>query len=517
MEFNRTTNAKRTIVSGIAIKSFSIIAPFFMRTLIIYSLGNLYLGLNSLFTSILNALNLAELGVGSAMTFAMYKPVADDNREEVAALLNAYRIIYYAIGIVVLTAGLAITPFIPEMIHGDYPEGINIYIIYLLQLTATAVGYFFMAYRASIFQVYQRIDIINTVSIVTDILTYAIQAIALMKFRNFYLYTAALVFRAVGHNLLIAFLVSKKFPDIKPVGKIAQSTKRMILRKTGALFGHKTGGVVVNSIDNILLSAIIGLNIVAIYNNYFYIITALSGLFLTLTNGLTPIVGNYIIRKDNSEICRLFNVFQYLIAFAVCYCCTCLLNMLQPFMSVWVGASSQLPFSSVVLFTVYFFIVRIKTAGLLFKDAAGLWEKDFLKPYIQIVIDLVLDLILLRTIGTNGAIISSIVCMLFGFFYETVIVFRYCFKISPKRYYISTALYLGATALAGIVSLLICRMNTSENGIVILLFNFMISSVASILIFFICTFWTADFSDALGFIRLQILGKHEQENERSGS
>ena len=126
MKFNRTANAKRAIVSGMIHKILSLIVPFLMRTLIIHTLGNLYLGLNSLFISILNALNLAELGIGGALVFAMYKPVAENDQEHVCALLNVYRLSYYLIGSVVLVCGFILLPFLPGMIHGEYPAGINI-------------------------------------------------------------------------------------------------------------------------------------------------------------------------------------------------------------------------------------------------------------------------------------------------------------------------------------------------------------------------------------------------------
>lgn len=503
MEFNRTANAKRAIVSGLLYKSISIIAPFLMRTLIIYTLGNLYLGLSSLFTSILNALNLAELGIGSALVFAMYKPVAEEDKERVNALLNVYRLAYYVIGCIVLVLGLILVPFLPGMIHGEYPAEINITIVYLIHLASTVSGYLFTGYRRSILNAYQRVDTMNKVSIVLDVLLYAVQAVALLVFHNYYLYAGAAVFRSIIFNLVIWFITRKRFSDIKPVGRITRAERNSILRKTGALVGHKVGAVVVNSVDNILISAFIGLNVVAVYNNYFYIFTALSGLFLMLTNGLTSIVGNYLIKKDQSEINGLFNTLHFYIAFGCCFCCTCLLNMYQPFMTVWVGDESLLPFSSVVLFTLYFFIVKIKAVGLLFKDAAGLWEKDVLKPYIQIVIDLVIDLVLLRTIGINGAIISSIACILFGFIYETVVVFKYCLKSSPRHYCLSTGLYFTATILSCIVSTMLCGL-VPMHGIITVLLNFAISFVISFLVFMIFTCRTKEFSRGVQFIKGRI-------------
>lgn len=504
MEFNRTANAKRAIVTGFIYKILSMIAPFLMRTLIIYTLGNLYLGLSSLFTSILNALNLVELGIGSALVFAMYKPVADDDKEQVNALLNVYRLAYFAIGFMVLTCGLILVPFLPNLIHGEYPAEVNITIVYLIHLASTVSDYFFLGYRRSILDAYQRADVINKVSIVMDALLYSVQVISLLKFRNYYLYVGVSVIKTIVSNIIIWFITRRIFSEIKPEGNISRAERNSILRKTGALVGHKIGSVVVNSVDNILISAYIGLNVVAVYNNYFYIFTALSGLFLMLTNGLTAIVGNYLLKKDQSEINGLFNEMHFFIAFGVCFCCTCLLNIYQPFINVWVGSNSLLPFSSVILFTLYFFIVKIKNVGLLFKDAAGLWEKDVLKPYFQIVIDLVIDLILLRTMGINGAIISSIACIFFGYIFETVVVFKYCLKSSPRCYYLKTGLYFMVTAASCIISMALCSL-VPESGIMTVIFNFIVSSLVSVLVFVICTCRTKEFYHGIRFIRGSIL------------
>ena len=509
MKFNRTANAKRVIVSGMIHKILSLIVPFLMRTLIIHTLGNLYLGLNSLFTSILNALNLAELGIGSALVFAMYKPVAENDHEHVCALLNVYRLSYYLIGSVVLVCGFILLPFLPGMIHGEYPAGINIYVIYLLHLAATVSGYFFQGYRRSILDAYQRTDIINKVSIVMDVLFYAIQAMALLKFHNIYLYVGASVFRSIVFNLIIWYITRKKFSDIKPAGRISRQEQNLILKKTGALIGHKAGTVVFNSIDNILISAFIGLNIVAVYNNYFHVFNAVSGLFFMLVSGLTSIVGNYLIKENQSSIVRLFNTLHFYIAMIVCFCCTCLLNMYQPFMSAWVGDESLLPFSSVILFTVLFFIVKIKTVGMLFKDAAGLWEQDALKPYIQIAVDLVIDLILLRKIGVNGAIISSIACIMIGFVYETAVVFKYCLKISPMHFCMNTGLYLGTTMISCTAAMMLCRLSPIRNGFAAVFVNFMISTAVAVVTFVICTFRTKEFSQAAEFMRSKIRTKRD--------
>ena len=137
MKIEKTKNASRNIVFGILMKIYQILLPFAIRTIIMYTIGVEYLGLNSLFTSILQVLNLAELGVGSAMIFSMYKPIAEDDSITICALMALYRLYYRIIGGVILVAGLVLTPFIPKLISGSVPPDMNIYILYLLNFFFT--------------------------------------------------------------------------------------------------------------------------------------------------------------------------------------------------------------------------------------------------------------------------------------------------------------------------------------------------------------------------------------------
>jgi len=148
MKIERTKNASRNIVFGTLLKLYQVIGPFLMRTAMIYLMGVQYLGLNSLFTSILQVLNLAELGVGSAMIYSMYKPIADDNKTMICALMKLYRTYYRVIGLVIALVGGFLTPFIPRLISGEVPNGINIYVLYLLNLGATVLSYWLFAKKS---------------------------------------------------------------------------------------------------------------------------------------------------------------------------------------------------------------------------------------------------------------------------------------------------------------------------------------------------------------------------------
>ena len=161
MKVERTKNATRNIAFGFALKIYQLAVPFLMRTAMIYFMGVQYLGLNSLFTSILQVLNLAELGVGGAMVYSMYKPIAEDDKATICALMRLYKKYYHVIGGIIAIAGIAITPLIPSLVKSDLPAGLNIYVLYLLNLAATVLSYWLFAYKNSLFQAHQRLSLIH--------------------------------------------------------------------------------------------------------------------------------------------------------------------------------------------------------------------------------------------------------------------------------------------------------------------------------------------------------------------
>lgn len=216
MRIERAQNATRNIIFGVFLKVYQILFPFLMRTVMIYSLGVQYLGLNSLYASILQVLNLAELGVGSAMVFSMYEPIAHDDRTKVCALMRLYRLYYRAIGLIIAVIGLLVLPVVPKLISGEIPSDVNVYVLYLINLSSTVLSYWLFAYKNSILQAHQRNDIISKVTLLTSTFQYILQIGALWLFKSYYLYILVQLLTQAITNVLTAIIASKIYPDFVP-------------------------------------------------------------------------------------------------------------------------------------------------------------------------------------------------------------------------------------------------------------------------------------------------------------
>ena len=213
------------MVYGTALQIVKLVIPFVMRTVILYLLGVEYLGLNSLFTSVLSVLNLAELGVGSAMVYSMYKPIVEDDIEKICALMRLYKIYYRIIGIVVCALGLLLLPFIPNLISGDVPADINIYVLYLLDLSITVLSYWLFAYKSSILQAYQRTDVISKATLISETLKYGLQFIVLAIFHSYYLYVLVNLLAQIFNNILSA--VFARIQNAKQLGYYPERNKNL--------------------------------------------------------------------------------------------------------------------------------------------------------------------------------------------------------------------------------------------------------------------------------------------------
>lgn len=410
-KIERTKNASRNILFGIILKAYQILVPFLIRTAMIYLMGVQYLGLNSLFTSVLQVLNLAELGVGSAMVYSMYKPIAEDDEVTICALMKLYRTYYRVIGLVIAVVGCALTPFIPNLIKSDVPSSISIYVLYLLNLGATVLSYWLFAYKNSILQAYQRTDVVSKVTLITSTIQYGLQIFVLWAFHNYYLYVIVMLATQALTNIVTAISVDKIYPQFKPKGNVDKIQVQRINRRIRDLFTSKIGAIIYDSADTIVISAFLGLTALAVYQNYFYILNAVSGLIAVVFAACTAGIGNSIVVETKEKNYLDLNKFTFIITWISGVCSACLLCIYQPFMELWVGRDLMLTISAVVFFVIYFFVRQFNALFNMYKDASGMWHEDRFRPLAAALANLVLNLILVQFIGLYGILLSTVLAI----------------------------------------------------------------------------------------------------------
>lgn len=459
MKIERTKNATRNMAFGWLQSIYSMIIPFVTRTAMIYFLGVPYLGLNSLFTSVLSVLNLAELGVGSAMVYSMYKPIAQDNPEKICALMRLYRTYYRIIGLVIAAAGLVVTPFIPHLIKESVPSDVNLSILYLLNLAGTVLTYWLFSYKNCLLSAHQRGDISTKISMVISMITTAVQLLILCFVRDYYRYLIVGLVSGAVNNLVTAIVVTKMYPAYRPFGKLDKAEVKEIDHRVTDLFTSKIGTVVVNSVDTLVISAFLGLAVLAVYQNYFYIMTSIRTFITVIFSACTAGIGNSIVLESKEKNLNDLKKFIFITCWLSGFCSCCFLCLYQPFMKLWLGEELMLEFGVVVCIVVQFFIMEINQLLNLYKDAAGLWHEDRFRPLITAGANLLMNLLMVQVLGLYGIMLSTILStLLIGMPWLLHNLFTVLFDWKDlKQFLLKILKYAAVVVLSCCVSLLICK------------------------------------------------------------
>lgn len=499
MRFSRTKNTLRNIAFGSLNRIINIILPFISRTVILYVMGTQYLGLSSLFSSILSFLSLTELGIGSAMIYSMYKPIADNDQATIRALLNLYQKIYRTIGMVVLVLGLCLMPFLHTLVPEQLPDDVNLHLLYAIYLINAVLSYWLFAYKNALLQAYQRDDINSKIASIITPLSYVVMLGCLAVTKNYYAYVLWLPIFTVVTNVLRLVLVNKIFPAMEPDGDVDPELKKSIFKKTSALIGTKLNTVVLNAADNIAMSAFLGLTAIAVYGNYHYIMSSIIGFLGIAYSSMTSGLGNSLQTESLDDNYRNFEKFSFINSWMVGWCAVCLVCLYQPFMRIWVGEDLMFPFSVVLELGLYFYIYQIRKIPVVYKDAAGIWWEDRFRPYVCMIVNVVLNIVLVQIIGISGIILSTVFSLLISIPWENYTIFKYVFHRSSRSYYKKMFISAGTMLLAGAVTLWLCSF--LGDGIAAFLAKGVACVVVPNMIFVACNCKRKEFQETIAFAR----------------
>ncbi|MBR2488111.1 MAG: oligosaccharide flippase family protein [Kiritimatiellae bacterium] len=442
MKLDFKKNVKRNMVANAAASGIRLLFPFLNRTLFLWLLGPAYLGLNGLFGSILGVLMLAELGFGKAVVCSMYKPVADDDRELLCAYLKFYRNVYRCVGAVIFFGGLALLPFLDRLVHGSVPPDINLHVLYVIHLVNTAASYFLFAYRGVVLGAHHRNDVITNIRTGVSVAQYVAVFLILLVTRNYYHYVLATVVFTVLQNVLLVKASRRLFPDIEPRGRLSPELRRRVVSDVKSIFMHKVGGVITHSTDNLVVSAFLGLVAVAAYGNYYYVVTAVTGLVSVVYSSMTGGFGNKIHTESKEENFRLFMKMNRLSLAVVVLCSAAMAGLYQPFMRVWTKNDPVLVRHALtpILMVLYFYVMESRQVLLSFKSAAAIWRQDRWKPIVAGAVNLATNILFVVFLPDayklDGVILSTIIgFVLIQIPWESHVVFTVFFGRSESRAY----------------------------------------------------------------------------------
>ncbi len=506
---NVTKNTVRNVKWGLIYQGLLLFFPFIIRTIVIRFLGEDYLGLSSLFTSILNLMSVAELGFSSAIIYCMYEPIATSNQVEIRCLLAFYRKIYQTIGSIVATLGIAVTPFLPYFIKSEYPADVNIYVLYFIYLLNTVLGYFLFSYKTALLTAYQRSDVINKNTLIANILQYCLQILVLFLFRDYHLYLIILPITTIATNLFNHFSSKKLFPECYCEGEISEKERTSIKKQVKGILVSKICNMLRNSLANIIISSFIGLTILAMYSNYYFIMTAVHGILTVVGVSMKAGVGLNLVKETKENNYKTFKRLTFMYLWVAGWFACCMLSLFQPFMLFWTG-KTELVFENyiMILFPIYFFVLCLQDMRNVFTDAAGLhWEIRY-RALWESIAYVLLSFVLGYFYGVFGILLSMIITYIFiNLTYGTQILFRHYFtEQSCFGYWALQIKYTAVTVLAAAACYFLCE-KLPFDGIANLFMRAIVCVVLPNAIFLVCYSRDEQFVDAKRFVLHRVLKK----------
>lgn len=486
MRLEKTRNTAVNFAWGILNKVIALVFPFVIRTAIIKTLGADYLGLNSLFSSILQVLSISELGISSAIVYSMYKPIAEDDAKEICALMNLYKKVYRIIAVFVLVAGILIMPFLDKLIKGVPDVDINIYYLYLIYLFNTVLSYSMFAYKTSLFTAHQRNSVVFKVQSGAALLQYVIQIVSVVVFKDYYLYVVALLVMTIVSNLILSKKADKQYPNYKPQGSISDDTKNGMKRQILGLVIGKVNVTARTTLDSVFISSMLGLTMSAIYSNYFYIVSSVVAILTILSTSMTAGVGNSIVTDDIEKNYNLFNNLTFASRWMVGVLGICILCSIQSFMELWVGQELMLKDIMAFICAAYFIVGQSGMIRGVFNEALGLWWELRWYSIIDIPINLFMNIYFTSRWGVYGTVLATVLCIFtYGIPISSYVLFKNYFgKNRFKRYMMENLGFVLITMIIGAGCFMICNM-IPLNGIVKFIVCGMIGFIVSNLLFFL--------------------------------
>lgn len=462
---SRSKQAAKNVSAAMLGQVSNIILNFVCRTIFIYTLGKEYLGVNGLFTNILTIMSLAELGIGEAITYKMYQPVAQGDHEKVKTFMNFYRKAYWLIGTIVFCCGLGLMPFLQYLIKGG--EGLkHIRLIYFLYLFNTASTYFF-AYKKLIIVTDQKgyIDTYNRYLFL--FLQNVVQIGVLLLLKNFIVYLLVKIVMDFLANVNIAHKATKMYPYITEQAQpMQQEEKREIFKQTSAMILHKIGGVCVSGTTNLLISAFIGIVVVGLYSNYTTVIAIPQAFLAYFFVPLTASVGNLVSTTERTHVKKTFDKMWLMNFWLYGFAAICLFMLLNDFIGkVWITEDFLLSVGVVFFAVLNFYLTGMRQTVSAFKSTSGLFWNDRYRPIAEAAVHLGASFVLLKFFGLIGIIIGTTVSLLTTTVWvEGIIVYKNVLGEKRYKFFLTYLGYLVCLGAVGVVTYLATAWIT-VNGI----------------------------------------------------
>lgn len=449
---SRTSNSILNGISGIVLSVFTTLMAFVVRSVFIATLDEVYLGVNGLFSNIFTILALAELGIGNAIIFQLYKPIAENDIPRLRSLIHFYKRCYNAIALSVLALGLLLLPFLRFLVKTDTPiEGL--YIIYILYLLDTVSSYM-LVYKASLMTAFQRDRIVTLNTLMTNIFTAVLQIIVLICLHNFYAYLIVKIACTLSFKYILSKKVDKDYPYItkEEYMELDKESRSLIFKDVRSIFAYKVGAAVLNGSDNIIISSIIGTVSVGIYSNYSMVISAVKTIMVRFLHGFTASIGNLNAQEQKEKKIEVYFQMNYMAFALFAFSSSCLLTLMNDFISIWIGNKFLMDNSVLIVLIISFYISGMQIISITYRETMGIFRAGQFRPLITAVLNIALSIIGAFKYGVFGVFLATIISELSTYWFDAYLICKKGLSISAKKYYCKFVYYIIACTIICVIA-----------------------------------------------------------------
>lgn len=466
----RRKNSILNIVTGISSQLILLILGFVSRKIFVEIFGLEILGVNGLLSNVISMLSLAELGIGGAIYYSLYKPLAKNDHSQIKAIMQLYGRLYRYIAIVVACIGMALVPFLDKIVNSNINNNylIGVYLCFLIDSVLSYV----LSYKKNIISADQKNYVVNIIQTAFSVTVSVAQIIIIIRTHNYILYLVVKIIFGFFSNVTFHIVANKMYPYLKDKRKVGlnKEIEAELIKNAKALCIVMIASYCIAGTDNILISIFVNITAVGVYSNYILIINIIKGLVGQIFNSIRASFGNFLIEKSLDEAHDMFNILDFLNFWIISFCCVCLIVLLNPFISLWLSKDALFPFHLVVIMVANFYIRSTISSIEIVRDGAGMYSPyPFFKYWtlLEGILNLILGILLAGTfkMGILGIQLATTVSMQIGIVILPVTVYKYVFKRSSRPYFRKKFIYLISTILATGATLLSCNFVTA-NGIV---------------------------------------------------
>lgn len=431
-------NATKNVLSSVVQSIVNIVINLLSRVIFVRILNESYLGINGLFSNILNILSIADLGLGTAMMFHLYKPIAENNIQKIQELVVFFRKIYLYIAMAILVIGLFLVPFLKRIINLE-EEIPFLHGYYILALLNVVISYLFV-YRTILIIADQKNYLLNRCINIFKIITFVFQAIVLILFKQYFLYLLVALFTSLICNLWQNKIALQLYPYLKEVNiTLPSEDRKKIFIDIKALFLYRISGVIQSNTDSILTSIFVGTVFVGYYSNYVLLITVIVGVLTLIFNNVKASIGNMLANKNVNKEKKwfLFKSMELVNYWLVAFCFVAFIVLSSDFIGMCFGKTYELPLVTVVLIALNFYTNNIRQTIWVFRETTGLFHQTRYITLVTAIINLFLSIIMGYFGGMGGIILATVIArMVYAWWREPQILFKQYFQITSRYYYI---------------------------------------------------------------------------------